>query len=209
MVRIVDMTSQPMSRISAMAMLGRATLSFLLFSFRFGAPLLDMEEGNDVEAYDTRDANCYYQEPSVVRHALNEHTLLQIINNDACVAGLVAGNGWSGSWGVLGHDCVERVGGAIANNRYLQSLYIGNDIYDRSRNIRSLVPLFRGLARNRSITHLRLSSLDLSQADTISIITTSMSSFLFGSWHDISPTRNCCSCVAVIGHGWMCLQQRV
>lgn len=50
--------------------------------------------------------------------------------------------------------------------------YIGNDIYDRSRNIRSLVPLFRGLARNRSITHLILSSLDLSQADTISIITT-------------------------------------
>lgn len=115
------------------------------------------------EAYGTRDANyCYYQEPSVVRHTLSENILRQIINNDACVAGL---NSVSYSTSLEG-DWVERVGGAIANNRYLQSLYIENDIYGL------YIPLFRGLARNRSITHLELHNVDLSQADTVSIMST-------------------------------------
>ena len=115
MVRIVDMTSQTMSRISAMAMVVGRCNSFVSSVFFLDLARLFWRRKAmmyDVET-NTRDANCYYQEPSVVRHALNEHTLRQIINNDACVAGLVAGNEWSGSWGVLGHDCVERVGGAI------------------------------------------------------------------------------------------------
>ena len=69
MVRIVDMTSQPMSRISAMAMLGRATLSFLCFLLKFGAPLLDMD-------LHTRQL---LLPGAIVRHALNEHTLTQVL----------------------------------------------------------------------------------------------------------------------------------
>jgi Ran GTPase-activating protein (RanGAP) involved in mRNA processing and transport len=106
-----------------------------------------------------------YQEPAFDMHKLDERTLRRLTQNDADVAALCVYDYSSDVFEQI-EDSGERVGAAISNSRQLQKLYLAAF----PRATRSLIALFQGIARNRSIRHLVLSDLDVSEVDIFAIM---------------------------------------
>jgi hypothetical protein len=120
----------------------------------------EREDGSD----DGFRVSSGFNEPAVDWQYLDEEILRRVTRNDAGVAALRV----NGSSNIFDDNIVdgESFGVATGANQHLQKLYIS--AFPRGAN--ALEALFRGLAHNRSIQHLFLCQLDLSQVDIFAVM---------------------------------------